>query len=509
MMQTPLAKLGAFLGLDLTEYVCVHASEVRDADPVLPNDRPMLVYGLAPGNEQVARRLTGGVITGVEKAGTADAYEVAATVDREICGPFAGMTVANSGRGGDSVLLCHPGRRKEVREVITLGGRPMLAVVGNVVLLSAAAPVVDLDEETEARIVPEALFSRFVAYVMALRMVAGGNRCFRPDLLQACVIVDDPQLHNRYGHLNLAALPEFTGRNKLHLSIAFIPHNWRTSARRISRLFRENAERLSICFHGNDHTRGEFASTDAGFLEYAVSTAEARMRRHTERTAVPCGKVMVFPQGRFSVEAMQVLEAHRFLAAINTVPYPVQEPQKLTWREIASPAVLRYASFPLFLRKPAAEWQPFDVAVCLFFGRPVIVVEHHQIGRNMEALAKLASLVNRIAPEVRWCDPETLVKGAYLRRSSRQGTVDHVLAFGNAVRIVETATAEVELEWASRPGAASAVRVSSAEEEHQVPWDNKRELPLSNRPGLMWCFKAVLRRRACDFRDNYVALLKK
>ena len=121
------------------------------------------------------------------------------------------------------------------------------------------------------------------------------------------------------------------------------------------------------------------------------------MNSHLRLTGVPCDKVMVFPQGNFSIDAMKVLKSHNFYAAVNTVPHPAEQPVRLTIGELAQPAVLRYGGFPLFLRKPIRQTQNHDIAFNLFFGRPVLIVEHHQIFQHPEAAGRDRRKINRVA----------------------------------------------------------------------------------------------------------------
>ena len=161
-------------------------------------------------------------------------------------------------------------------------------------------------------------------------------------------------------------------------------------------MFQENAARLSICFHGNDHTEGEFASTDMAFLNTSLRIAEDRMNLLQQITGLHCDRVMVFPQGNFSVEAMKILKSHNFYAAVNTVPHPAAQPVRLTIGELAQPAVLRYGAFPLFIRKPIRQTQSHDIAFNLFFGRPVLIVEHHDIFQRPESLVEIAARINSV-----------------------------------------------------------------------------------------------------------------
>ena len=77
--------------------------------------------------------------------------------------------------------------------------------------------------------------------------------------------------------------------------------------------------------------------TDMARLNTMLHTAEHRMQLHGEITGLACDKVMVFPQGQFSVEAMQVLKFRNFHAAVNTTPHPMGQPARLTIGELAEP----------------------------------------------------------------------------------------------------------------------------------------------------------------------------
>jgi hypothetical protein len=143
---------------------------------------------------------------------------------------------------------------------------------------------------------------------------------------------------------------------------------------------------------------------------------------------------MVFPQGNFSIEAMKALKSHNFYAAVNTVPHPAQQAIRLTIAELAQPAVLRYGNFPLFIRKPIRYIQSYDVAFNLFFGRPVLIVEHHDVFRRPESLAEVAAMINSVAPEVHWSNLTTVVSNSILTRRTPNGT-RHVRAYSRAVRV--------------------------------------------------------------------------
>ena len=91
-----------------------------------------------------------------------------------------------------------------------------------------------------------------------------------------------PLLRRDYGYLNFDSLLRLAKEHNFHTAISFIPHNYRRNSARIVRMFRENPRRLSICFHGNDHTEAEFASTDRALLNGMLGIGEERMKAHAQ-----------------------------------------------------------------------------------------------------------------------------------------------------------------------------------------------------------------------------------
>ena len=169
---------------------------------------------------------------------------------------------------------------------------------------------------------------------------------------------------------------------------------------------------------------------------------------------------MVFPQGNFSIEAMKVLKSHNFYAAVNTVPHPAEQPVRLTIGELAQPAVLRYGGFPLFIRKPIRQTQSHDIAFNLFFGRPVLIVEHHEIFQRPESLVEIAARINSVAPEVHWSNLATVVSNSILTRRSSDGT-HQVRAYSGTVRISNNSgsTRRYSIEWVDSCDGASIEHV--------------------------------------------------
>jgi hypothetical protein len=492
----------------------------------------LLVHGLRvdPFDSAMVAALSQGRLPSVDPVEKEPAdYEISKD-STDICEVFSGLSLGPVNPDNDHVFSTRAASDPAVRQLISICGRPFMAAVklpATEVLFVASEDVVDLNAEVGDAPLAE-YFSRFVPHAMALRYAAG-DECWRPREHHASIVVDDPLLRKDYGFLNFETLLRLTKQHNFHTTIAFIPHNFRRSSPRITRMFRENASRLGICFHGNDHTDAEFASTDRALLDTFLQVAERRMNIHQKTTGLTCDRVMVFPQGNFSVEAMKVLKSHNFDAAVNTVPHPAQQSVRLTIGELAQPAVLRHGGFPLFIRKPIRQTRSHDIAFNLFFGRPVLIVEHHEVFQHPELLVEMAATINRVAPGIHWANLASAVTNSILTRRALDGTC-YVRAYSGTVRISNDSGSvrHFSIEWPNSCNAASVVeRVlmdgvpcngfevddAGLRLEVELPPGISRTLSLAHRKadgidrslGVRWKAHAFIRRRLSELRDNYLS----
>jgi len=259
-----------------------------------------------------------------------------------------------------------------------------------------------------------------------------------------------------------------------------------------------------------------------------LRVAEDRMNLHHQMTGLPCDRVMVFPQGNFSIEAMKVLKSHNFYAAVNTVPHPAAQPVRLRIGEFAQPAVLRYGGFPLFIRKPIQQTQSHDIAFSLFFGRPVLIVEHHEIFQRPESLGEIAARINSVASEVHWSNLATVVSNSILTRRAPDGTY-WVRAYSNTARISNDSGSirRYSIGWSDSCDGASIEQVltdgtpsrgleiddAGLQRSVELPPGSSQTFSLIHRNpyttlrnlGLRWKTRAFLRRRLSEIRDNYLS----
>jgi hypothetical protein len=458
-------------------------------------------------------------------ADTGQVYEIASDSE-QICGPFSGLSFGPVNPANDRILPVNT-NNGAVRTPISIGGSPFMVALKRhkaEILFLASADTLDVSDEIGDTPLSEH-FSRFVPHAMALRYIFG-EHCWRPCGHYASFIIDDPLLRPKYGYLGFESLLNLMKQYNFSTTVAFIPHNYRRNSKRVVRMFRENGGRLAICFHGNDHTSGEFASADTSWLNTIVRIAEARMNIHTDATGLPCSKVMIFPQEKFSVEAMEVLKSRNFLAAVNGGPHPAGCRVGLTLGEVAQPAVLRYGTFPLFLRRGVGQVKRQDVAFNLFFGKAVLIADHHEVFRRPETLVETVLMVNSVAPDIRWSDLETAVTNSILGLRT-SNAICHIRAYSRTVRIANDGDSaqRFSVEW-NHSGQCPPVEQVLQDGRPYHPYEvddsgirlsvdlapgNSRAFSVVYRNdyssleglGFRWGAKAFIRRRLSEVRDNY------
>ena len=456
----------------------------------------------------------------VESSGLS--YEIT-SAHNQVSGAFSGLTFGPVNAANDQVIAKNS-NAGPVRTHMAIGGQPFFASIPcerAEVFFLASSEMADLDASWGGK--PVECFSQLIPPAMFLRY-AFREEYWRPNQHHATLIIDDPLLRKNYGSLKYERVLGLMDEYNFHTSIAFIPHNYRRNSKSVTRMFRERPDRFSICFHGNDHTAAELATNDVGLLNSMLTVAEERMSVHQKKTGIPCDKVMVFPQGNFSVAAMTILRAHNFSAGVNSGPYPLEEHAGLTLAEMIEPAILNYGAFPLFVRRYVREISPPNVAFNLFFGKPVLIVEHHDVFKDPEGLLQLVSRINAIAPDIRWSNLQTAVENSYLSRWAPDGTYQ-VRAYSNTGKIENSSDALLRCSVA-RSGSTESIGQNVLVDG--IRWPDERnekglrfffELsPRSSRTfslvhendfGLsdanhrfQWKAKAFLRRRLSEIRDN-------
>ena len=500
------------------------------ASYLISNFPSLLVYNLRPDDFSTStiRALSGERMQSVCPVEEHNATYTVAAGTSEMAGCFSGLAFGPADPAHDQVFFENT-KGGDVRVLVGVNNRPLLASIREdraEVFFLATANVADLEEIWDGKPFVQ-YFSRLIPPAMVLRHMFG-EQCWLPNQRHATLIIDDPLLRKDYGFLNYEAVLRSMDEQNFHTSIAFIPHNFRRNSPAITRMFRQRADRYSICFHGNDHTGAEFAANDSDLLNSVLGVAEARMDEYHRAAGLECDKVMVFPQGNFSSTAMNVLRARNFCAAVNTGAFPRGEIAALSLADVLHPAILKYGGFPLFLRKYVRKIASEDIAFDLFFGKPVFIVEHHNIFEDPGALAEVVNRVNVLAPEIRWSSLRTAIENSWLRRRRENGEFE-VRVYSKTSRISNASATpqQYAVEWPER-GVRDIAKVELDGTPCKFAWGNDGSVrfQVTIGPGesrlvsvvhendfgvsdantrLGWTAKAFVRRRLSEVRDNHLS----
>jgi hypothetical protein len=492
----------------------------------------VFVFGFRPceAHASLIAALTNGVLSGCKKLGASETTLNVLGGPQYGTGPLRGVAFTHA---DDNDVVFTPGDPSQQLDVIVEGsGVPYFVSFKNSecrVFLFGGHKFCDVDGNFAPADSLKNWFAHLVPPVLFIRH-AFQHRCWQAELQRACFIIDDPLLRPKYGFIDFSVLNEHIQSNAASMSLAFIPWNAKRSSPVTAKLFKESKNLLSLCVHGNDHTRGEFGIAEPMRLTTMCVQAIERMRRHQELSGVPFSNVMVFPQGIFSSAAMAALKASGFLAAVNTSPHACDK-GSLRIRDMLQPALMCYGDFPLLSRHYPKDIA--DFALDLFFGKPAIMVEHHGYFRSgYSDMDRFMERINALDDDIKWSSIGNICETLHQQKADESGKV-RVRFYGSVFRYknnrssrsvfifelperdeasllgVEFNGAPVEFEKQAgflrfevslSPGEGASIRVS----RKLAPADSPRV-----KLGIRRRFKIWARRRLSEFRDNVVTRFKK
>jgi hypothetical protein len=425
---------------------------------------------------------------------------------------FPGLQLSPAG-GAEAIML-----QDDVPVFAYLRGTPCPVFV----LADAVMP--DVREDVSDQGLGD-LYERIIPPLVFLRR-SFGNACWHGVERTARVIIDDPLLRRRYGFIDFERLISSIRKTGCGVTIAFIPWNYRRTATRMVSMFAGDSVNLNICIHGCDHTGNEFGVRDRHTLSQKAGLAMSRMEAHEFRTRIPFERVMVFPQGRFSEEAVAALRANGYLAAVDSSCHPAAGgATRLTVGDFLRPAI-QFGGFPVFKRHYPRRI--IDFAFDLFLGKPAFVVEHHEYFTDGErGLEHLVVQLRNLEPGLTWPTLTSQVTKSCFVRSSADGEMDvefytrefqlrnasgrpvryslsksepdpamiqHVLV--NDVSVPFTATdGRVRVEVSANPGRTIAIKIE----------DRRHAAPTAFRASPRYQMSVGLRRLLSELRDEGTA----
>lgn len=487
----------------------------------------LLVYGTNDDSRVIAalRYLTSGTVSDIRRSEAAgQGYSVAR---EDICRELSGLMIRPA-QGTRDYVFETEGAAGKVTELISIGGRAFLAVlqVGETtVFLAGSGSITDVQQQLSSDPDTTRIFSMLFPAALYLRHVFG-EACWHQKKAQACLIVDDPLLSKKYGYLNYRHLIEVMDSCNFTTSIGFIPWNFKRTSRDIAALFSERSDRLSLCVHGCDHTKREFGSLDDEGLNHMIRTATSRMKQHRAITGLAFDKIMVFPQGIFSTHAMRMLKCNGYLAAVNSEAFPADFNGSVRIGSFLEPAVMTFSGFPLFLRR--YPHQLAEMALDLFWGRPVLLLAHHDFFKDRCAhVADAVRKLNALNADIEWDNLGNIIRTSYLSRKEPEGAV-RIKAYSCETLVANDTDRSVDylLEKEEFPPLALTPEFTNGTEKTYAVSDGRLSAPLTLRPGerqtirivypnnypdsqdgrsLQRAFTTCVRRYLSEVRDNYIS----
>jgi len=356
---------------------------------------------------------------------------------------------------------------------------------------------------------------------------AFAHSAWRAREVSACLIIDDPLLKARYGFVRFRELLALMKQHRFSTSIAFIPWNWRRNDREVIKLFRNNPESYSLCIHGCDHTAAEFGTSDRQRLRAIASESVRRMSLHERRTGLAHDRVMVFPQGVFSTEAISELKRAGFHAVVNTEVHsnPAGE-RKLRISDVWDVAVMAYGDFPIYTRRYPAQGVE-NLAFDLLLGKPCLMVIHHDFcSDGCVRLMQFIDQLNALKVPFTWRPLGDVVRRSYRQKEVSPNCVE-IEMYGSEL-LIENGSDRAKSYFVSRREREPHTIESLHAGSRRVSWDSAGdyiEFRLTLGPGestlltlrfkaaedlahrrqnLAHSIKTLLRRYLSEARDNYV-----
>lgn len=261
-------------------------------------------------------------------------------------------------------------------------------------------------------------FIRLVPLLHFLRTLADGPG-WEPPRLQACFMMDDPNLHWRtYGFIDFAEIAEHARTNQYHMSFAMIPLDTWYVHGPTAQLFLRHRDHISLLIHGNNHVGHELSRAYVGDgLTRILQQALSRVEVFERRSGLEVSKVMAPPHGACSENALRQMARLGFEAACISRGSLRRYNVQATWlRTLGMRPSDMIAGLPVFPRFPFTGSCHNRILISALLHQPIIARGHHQdVADGLHCLADLSSFVNSLG-EVHWADMKRIARSHYARR---------------------------------------------------------------------------------------------
>jgi hypothetical protein len=291
-----------------------------------------------------------------------------------------------------------------------------------------------------------------------LREIAGDDAWAGP-APRAAFVFDDPNLHTtRYGHIKFKELVSHARRHGYHAVFASIPLDYRFASPRAAELFRENADVVSLCVHGNNHVADELSRVESE--QDAMVIAAQALRRSADleaRTGIEISRVMVPPHEACSERMMRGLLRVGFESICLESPFHrrcgVSTPPAWALAEwyagdFAAGGLTTIPRYPLDRARD-------ELVLRAFLDQPLVLYGHHRdVAAGLDVLAAAHDYVAGFGA-VAWSSLRAISRSNCM--TLRQGSRLHVRPLSRYITL--TGLEDVEELVVDVPETASAIAV--------------------------------------------------
>jgi hypothetical protein len=119
---------------------------------------------------------------------------------------------------------------------------------------------------------------------------------------------------------------------------------------------------------------------------------------------------------------------------------------------------MRDANFLSFKRFSSLKWAQTEIAVCLFFGNPLLFSGHHYFFENgIDTFNETAEFVNRLQPDVEWVSMGQMARRMYLLRKKDRSNYE-VRSFSKGIELKNEHDREITYHYRKQESFHPAVK---------------------------------------------------
>jgi len=235
----------------------------------------------------------------------------------------------------------------------------------------------------------------------------------------ACLLIDDPNLHAAtYGYLDFRKLVTAAREQKFYVSIASVPLDCWGIHREVRELFHQNAPRVSVLLHGNNHTYEELAHPESESETLSLLAQALRRFQRLQDAGIEVCRLMESPHGSLSAAMLEPMARLGYEAVFASTAHLLRCNPGETFRASlgAERTLLGRRMVTVIPRIRAnAGWQT-EVRLAAFLRQPIILAAHHwDFAEHHSLVNNFVGLVNSL-PGVCWASPTGVARACYQYR---------------------------------------------------------------------------------------------